>query len=339
MKRSHPIRSAAKPSRGAGSFPLIEIELRDLAIFLAIVEAGSMSVAARRLGMTQSAVSQAVAGMEAALGARLFDRDIRPLGMTPSGFALKDRAASLLREARETVTAVRDLGSGALPQLHLAMLDTVASAIGPHLVAKLAGMATRWSLWSGLSANHREALLAREVDVIITAEADALGEGDFERHDILTEPHLLVLPSRYTGPVDDLAALARNLDFIRFSARSHTGRQIEQHLRRLRIEPPVRLEFDTADALLAMVANGIGWALATPLCILQGAQHLPALRCVPSPSPVLFRRVTLVARRGELGDVPARIAAASVAVFRDICLPQIDAFAPAARERITLDGG
>jgi hypothetical protein len=54
---------------------------------------------------------------------------------------------------------------------------------------------------------------------------------------------------------------------------------------------------------------------------------------------VLFRRVTLVARRGELGDVPARIAAASVAVFRDICLPQIDAFAPAARERITLDGG
>jgi|EndMetStandDraft_5_1072996.scaffolds.fasta_scaffold42699_2 DNA-binding transcriptional LysR family regulator len=326
-----------KPApRGAGSYPLIEIELRDLAIFLAIVESGSMSVAARQLRLTQSAVSQAVAGMEAALGAKLFDRDIRPLGLTPSGIALKDRAAALLRDAREAVAAVRDLGSGALPHLHLAMLDTVASAMGPHLIANLRGMAARWSVWSGLSANHREALLAREVDVIITAEADALAEGDFERHDIVTEPHLLVLPARYTAQVDDLAALARDLDFIRFSARSHTGRQIEQHLRRLRIEPPVRLEFDTSDALLAMVANGIGWTLATPLCILQGAQHLPQLRCVAMPAPVLFRRVTLVARRGELGDVPARIAAASMAVFRDICVPQIEDFAPGTSGRITL---
>jgi len=298
-----------------------------------------MSVAARRLGLTQSAVSQAVAGMEAALGARLFDRDIRPLGLTPSGIALKDRAAALLRDAREAVAAVRDLGNAALPHLHLAMLDTVASAIGPHLVAKLRGMAAHWSVWSGLSASHSEALLAREVDVIITADADTLGEGDFERHDILTEPHLLVLPSRYTGPVDDLAPLARNLDFIRFSARSHTGRQIEQHLRRCRIEPPVRLEFDTSDALLAMVANGIGWTLATPLCVLQGAQHLPHLRCLAMPGPALSRRVTLVARRGELGDVPARIAAASTAVFRDICLPRIEAFAPGTSERIAFGPG
>jgi DNA-binding transcriptional LysR family regulator len=298
-----------------------------------------MSLAARRLGLTQSAVSQVVAGMESALGAKLFDRDIRPLGLTPAGIALKERAAALLRDAHEAVAAVRDLGSGALPHLQIAMLDTVASTIGPHLVTKLRAMAARWSLWSGLSASHREALLAREVDVIITAEADAFAGNDVELHDILTEPHLLVLPARFTGPTDDLARLAATLDFIRFSARSHTGRQIEQHLRRLRIEPPARLEFDTSDALLAMVAAGIGWTLATPLCILQGAQHLPQLRCLPMPAPVLFRRVTLVARRGELGDVPARIAAASVAVFRDICLPQIEAFAPGTAKPIVLGGG
>ena len=328
----------AQPNRPSPAYPPFDIELRDLAIFLAIVEAGSMSVAARRLGLTQSAVSQVVAGMEGALGAKLFDRDIRPLGLTPAGVALNERAAVLLRDAHEAVAAVRDLGSGALPHLHLAMLDTVASAIGPHLVTKLRGMAARWSVWSGLSASHREALLAREVDIIITADADALGGADLERHDILTEPHLLALPARYTGPVDDLAELARTMDFIRFSARSHTGRQIEQHLRRLRLEPPARLEFDTSDALLAMVAAGLGWALATPLCILQGAQHLPHLRCIAAPGPTLSRRVTLAARRGELGDVPARIASASIAVFQDICLPQIEAFAPRTRERITLGG-
>jgi DNA-binding transcriptional LysR family regulator len=326
----------AQPNRPSPAYPPFEIELRDLAIFLAIVEAGSMSVAARRLGLTQSAVSQVVAGMEAALGAKLFDRDTRPLGLTPAGVALKGRAALLLRDAHEAVAAVRELGSGILPHLRLAMLDTVASAIGPHLVTKLRGMASRWSVWSGLSSSHRDALLAREVDIIITADADALGGADLERHDILTEPHLLVLPAHCIGPVDDLTELARTMDFIRFSARSHTGRQIEQHLRRLRVEPPARLEFDTSDALLAMVAAGLGWTLATPLCILQGGQHLPQLRCLPMPAPVLNRRITLAARRGELGDVPARIAAASIAVFQDICLPQIEAFAPGTGERIAL---
>jgi DNA-binding transcriptional LysR family regulator len=329
----------AQSQRSAAAYAPFDIELRDLAVFLAIIEAGSMSVAARRLGLTQPAVSHVVAGLEAALGAKLFDRDLRPLGLTPSGIALKERAAALLRDAHETVAAVRDLGSGTLPHLQLAMLDTVAATIGPHLVAKLRGMASRWSVWSGLSASHREALLAREVDIIITADADALGGADLERHDILTEPHLLVLPARYTGPTDDLAALIRAMDFIRFSARSHTGRQIEQHLRRLRLEPPARLEFDTSDALLAMVAAGLGWTLATPLCILQGSQHLPHLRCVPAPGPTLARRITLAARRGELGDVPARISTAAIAVFQEICLPQIEVFAPGTAARIAFGPG
>lgn len=329
---------AAKPANlNAGSHPHFDIELRSLDIFMAVVESGSMSVAARRLGFTQSAVSQVIAGLEAALGARLFDRDIRPLGLTPSGVVLRERAAALLAEARNTVAAVRQSGEAALPRLHLAMPDTVASAIGPHLVAKLRAMAVQWSLWSGLSANHRAALLAREVDVIITAEAEALDRtASLEQHEILKEPHLLVVPARYTGQTEDLARLARDLDFIRFSARSHTGRQIEQHLRRLHIEPPVRLEFDTSDALLAMVAGNLGWTLATPLCILQGAQHLPHLRCLPAPQPVLYRRITAVARKDELGDVPARIAAASRAIFKEMCLPQVESFAPGAAALISL---
>lgn len=327
------------PLRPQGATPPFDIELRSLDIFLSVAESGSMSLAARRLGLTQSAVSQAVAALEGSLGVKLFDREMRPLALTPPGVALRDRARLLLREARETVAAVRNSGRAALPHLHLAMLDTVASAIGPHLVAKLRDMAGHWSVWSGLSAGHAQALLAREVDVIITADAEAIADNaGLERHDILSEPHLLVLPATYTGPADDLAALSHSLDFIRFSARSHTGRQIEQHLRRLRLEPPVRLEFDSSDSVLAMVAGGLGWALATPLCILQGAHHLPQLRCLPMPRPTLRRQLTLVARQGELGEVPARIASASIAIFRETCLPRIEAFAPGAADLTRLGG-
>ncbi|MBV9980051.1 LysR family transcriptional regulator, partial [Bradyrhizobium sp.] len=46
--------------------------------------------------------------------------------------------------------------------------------------------------------------------------------------------------------------------------------QIERHLRRLRVNAVRTLEIDSSEALLAMVADGAGWAITTPLCLLQG---------------------------------------------------------------------
>lgn len=314
----------------------IEIELRDLDVFLNVVESGSMSLTARRLGLTQSAVSQVISALEAALGVKLFDRDIRPLGLTPPGAILKSRATALLRDARDTVQAVRRPDRTALPHLHLALIDSMASAIGPQLVAELRDMADQWSIWAGLTHEHQAALISRKVDVIIATEIETIGGmADLERHDVLREPHLVLVPARYTGPVDDLATLAEHMDFIRFSVRSHIGLNVETHLKRLKIEPPYRMEFDNSDGLLAMVAAGAGWALATPLCVLQATHYLPHIRCLPMPRPVLHRQLRVMARRGELGDVPARVAAAAAAIFKQRCVPRIEAFAPEAAAAIT----
>jgi DNA-binding transcriptional LysR family regulator len=54
------------------------IDLRALQAFLAVCETGSMTAAAQRLGISQSAVSQSVSSLERDLGASLFDRESRP---------------------------------------------------------------------------------------------------------------------------------------------------------------------------------------------------------------------------------------------------------------------
>ena len=64
--------------------------------------------------------------------------------------------------------------------------------------------------------------------------------------------------------MDSTMESTTHLDLVRFSTRSFFGRRVEQHLRRVRVEPPRRLEFDTADAVMAMVGAGVGWAVATP---------------------------------------------------------------------------
>jgi DNA-binding transcriptional LysR family regulator len=67
------------------------VRLRDLHILFAVVEHGSMAKAAPHLGMSQSAVSQAVAALEDALQVPLFDRTPRGVELTMYGKALMQR--------------------------------------------------------------------------------------------------------------------------------------------------------------------------------------------------------------------------------------------------------
>ena len=64
---------------------------------------------------------------------------------------------------------------------------------------------------------------------------------------------------------------------MRFNVESHIGATIERYLDERGVVPPNRLEIDTADSLVAMVAAGIGWALITPLCLLQARADPAAL--------------------------------------------------------------
>ena len=67
--------------------------------FVATAEAGSISAAARRLGKAQSAVSTAIALLEADLGFDLFDRSRRNVQLTAAGEVMLLEARELLRQA------------------------------------------------------------------------------------------------------------------------------------------------------------------------------------------------------------------------------------------------
>ncbi len=294
-----------------------------------------MTAAGARLGMTQSAVSQTIAGLEASLGAQLFDRSVRPPRLTAAGGVLYDRARTLLDSARDLTQQVRGEGQQALPHLRVGMVDTVAAIIGPHLIQALRDAAVQWSVRAGLSPEHERALLGREVDIVIAGDVMQDTEG-LVRHDILREPFFLALPASYTGKADSLADLCSAFDLVRHSGRSFFGRRFEGHLRRLGLEAPRRLEFDTADAVLAMVAAGVGWAVTTPLCFLQSLAHADGIRCLPLPGPALSRQLTLFAREHELGDLPPRIAGAAGEVLRRRCLPALAARAPWMAESLVI---
>ncbi|HUZ67808.1 MAG TPA: LysR family transcriptional regulator, partial [Beijerinckiaceae bacterium] len=84
-------------------------KLEAMRAFVKVVAAGSYSEAARRLGLTRSAVSKAVAELEQDLGARLLDRTTRRLSPTEAGSTYYDRCLTILAQIEESENEISRL--------------------------------------------------------------------------------------------------------------------------------------------------------------------------------------------------------------------------------------
>ncbi|WP_063684827.1 LysR family transcriptional regulator [Bradyrhizobium stylosanthis] len=307
-------------------------DLRSLQIVAAVADTGSMLEASRQFGMTQSAVSQAVRRAEAALGVAFFNRGRRPLTLTRAGRILAGRVRDLNRDFDSLLSALRDAAK--LPErvdLRLGLIDSYAATVGAHLVKELmtGEVALSLSVWSGLAHSHAEALVNRTIDAAITCDAmDDLY--DIERFPFYREPNLLLVPRGLEAEFADLdlrEILTRHR-LVRYSERSYAGAQVERHLSRLGIRPPRSFEFDTSDSLVAMVATGMGVAITTPLCLLQGLAHAAQVSALPLPGPGFFRELLLVTRRGDLSSLAPRIAEMARTSITTQAMPRIRTLVP-----------
>ncbi len=196
-----------------------------------------------------------------------------------------------------------------------------------ELVSNIQGFAALWSVHGGLHSHHSRSLLTREVDIVISPDP-LEDQPNLERHLILREQLCLVVPREFKGEIDSLTVIAETRDLVRLSARTVLGRQIERHLRRMRIEVSGRVEFDDHEAVMAMVAANQGWAILTPLGVLLGRSYWPQLRFVPLPGPAVSREMYLIAREKELGDIPRKVADTAVASIRKLFKEELAATYP-----------
>jgi DNA-binding transcriptional LysR family regulator len=301
----------------------LPFDLRALEVFLILCETKTMVAAARQLGLTQPAVSQVIADLETRIGVILFDRLMRPLALTPSGLMLRERATFLLSEARQIEPLLRQ-GDTRLLLVRIGLVESLQRAVLPALAADLAERMTQAIFLSGLTAAHSTALLMRQIDLSLGVDDLADIQG-LERWPLIEEPYVLLCPAGQAPPesVEQMGELASRLRFIRYTARSGTGAEIERHLRRLRLELPPGQEFDTPFGVSEAVATGQGWAVSTPLCLHEAAIDPGRVACHRLPGPGLARRLTLIARARELGAVPGCIAGNVRRALKQGCLPRI----------------
>jgi DNA-binding transcriptional LysR family regulator len=112
--------------------------LDDAEMFVAIVDAGGMSAAARRKGRSQPTVSRQLAALEARLGVRLIERTTRKFRLTTAGRAYFERCQTLLDLLRDADGVVADMSDSMGGSLRVSMPPTYARRrVAPLLPAFL----------------------------------------------------------------------------------------------------------------------------------------------------------------------------------------------------------
>jgi DNA-binding transcriptional LysR family regulator len=121
-------------------------KLRDLHVFATVAQRGNMARAAEDLGVSQPTVSEVIADLEYALGARLFDRSRQGVGLTIYGEALLRRTRSAFDELRQGVREVESLSDPTAGELRIGCPESIASALISPVVQKFVQQHPRVSI-------------------------------------------------------------------------------------------------------------------------------------------------------------------------------------------------
>ena len=144
------------------------MELRTLRYFLAIVDHGSVTAAARHVHIAQPAISRQMQAFEAEVGVKLFLRDGRRLRLSPAGRRLLPIVRDLIARADSARATMTALAQGI--QVHLAVAahpTTIADVIAPFIASRGAPFATPTFVVSTADAAY-DALARAEVDLAIS---------------------------------------------------------------------------------------------------------------------------------------------------------------------------
>ena len=295
-----------------------EFDVHALEVFVLTVELGGMSQCAVHLQVTQSAISQTIAKLETSIGALLFDRTMRPMGLTASGKALFARGQSLIAQAKSAYDAVREGANLPISSITMAMSFSLANLLTAPILRELGGRAEHWNIRSGISREHQNEFLARDIDMLVTGSFNLEHSGSLQLNPVFEESFICVFPKN-CFELFDLTNLPQ-IPLIRFSRLTGMGQQIERQIVRMKLKLPQMIEVESSHQHLALVAAGLGRTITTPTCLAAAPDLHQHLRPEPMSRGRFARQVQVVARAGELSDIPQVTAALCQRVLRNDAL-------------------
>ena len=272
--------------------PLPDLSIRQLEYLVAVAEEPTWAVAAERVGVSASALSQGLAELERRLGVALFDRDGRRRLVRPGAAPVVTHARQVLGLTNDLAGWAERLRTGRSGALRLGMIDAAAVV---HCPDQLRTFRTNHPdvdlrLRVSPSAQLVELLVAGELDLVVCVEPPVPVTG-IDTEPLLTEDLAVYAPpGRRIGPPSTWGP------WVLFPSGSHTRTVVVGELRRLGAPIDVVAESHQPEVLREMVRLGVGWTVLPTAQAEQGDRPLRRSRKLTT------RRLVLATRTGSVRD-------------------------------------
>lgn len=281
------------------------MKLRDLYILSAVVRWGSMAKAASHLGMSQPAVSEAIASLEAALGVRLLDRHAQGVESTIYADALLKRSQVVFDELMQGINDIEFLANPEVGEIHIACAEFLSADFLPRAISQFSQQYPHVIFnvvqQDTTTLENRE-LQERLVDIVLARIPRNFVDDDLNVEMLFDDPHCIV-----AGASSPWAS-RRNIALTELASESWIIPPSSI------IEKLLRVEFERRDLKLNVSVNAASILLRTqllatgryisvmPLSLLSGdteqwpikALEVDDVRLAPPPiSLVTLKRRTL----------------------------------------------
>ena len=244
------------------SQPLARVTLRHLRAVTAVIQSGSMSGAARLLGITTPAVNQQINALEDIVGMPLFDRSGSGMQATSAGLGMLDTAEridSVLAEFGQTLQSLRGMEVG---RFNFGVVST-AKYFAPKALAAFAALHPKveMRLQVGNRGDMIAALEHHRLDFVVMGQPPP--ELDAEKVEIADHPHIIIAPpghpmaSARQIPLQDVARDS----FLLREKSSGTRILVEQLFHGAGLDPNLGTEMGSNETIKQAVMAGLGIAL------------------------------------------------------------------------------
>src|SRR6266481_2539233 len=243
----------------------VPFDLYELALFHLVVKHRSFTKAAEIAGLTQSAITRQMQGVENSLGIQLLERTTRSVHVTPAGEYLYQESARLLGDVEQSLNHLAQEFAGARKEIRVDVSRTIGLAYLPGFfhanLRHLPQIGYRVTCQS--SSEILAALEAHEQDIGVLCPPGRLPKTLTVTHRF-EDAFTLVVPTTLSSELQKITKTKTCLDWLKkqnwllIEERSNTGQQLRSWMQRqgLRIEPMMQL--DNFDLIINLVSLGMG---------------------------------------------------------------------------------
>jgi DNA-binding transcriptional LysR family regulator len=288
----------------------VPFDLYELALFHLVVKHRSFTKAAEIAGLTQSAITRQMQGVENSLGIQLLERTTRSVRVTPAGEFLSREASRLLGDVEHSLLHLAQEFAGARKEIRVDVSRTIGLAYLPGFFHANLRRSPQvgYRVTCQTSGEILTALEANDQDIGVLCPPPRLPKTLKVTHRF-DDAFTFIVSAEFSSEVQKLSKLQARMEWLKeqnwllIDERSNTGQQLRAWMRRQgwHIDPTMQL--DNFDLIINLVSLGMGISLVPIRALALYNQRQKLLR-VSLPKP-FTRQLVVIVRRHRI--LPAHL--------------------------------